>query len=262
VIGFDAENWIDIRRWAICGAIVLGAHMGVGAAMVHWNDADDLSMPSSAMVIDFAPIAAAPQQLDSELPPGPEQVMSDASPSRPTESVEEKPEEKVEQKTVEEDIPELPPAPNPEIAVAVKEVQQEAPQRLEPRAPAPATTAPQSIPDQVSAIPVAPMQGPANLRPSNALPTWKIQVAALLERNKRYPADAHARREQGVVRLFFSLDRKGMVVDTRVATSSGSPALDQEAIALVRRAQPFPAPPPELGGQHVDLTVPIRFNLR
>ena len=65
---------------------------------------------------------------------------------------------------------------------------------LEPRAPAPATTAPQAIPDQVAAIPVAPTQGPPNPRPSNALPTWKIQVAALLERNKRYPSNAQARR--------------------------------------------------------------------
>jgi hypothetical protein len=28
------------------------------------------------------------------------------------------------------------------------------------------------------------------------------------------------------------------------------------------RAQPFPAPPRELPGKRVDLTVPIRFNLR
>ena len=182
------------------------------ASLPRWSnghDSDDLSLPSSAMVIDFAPIAAAPQQLDSELPPGPEQVMSDASPSRPTESVEEKPEEKVEQKTVEEDMPELPPALNPEMAVAPREVQKEAPQRLEPRAPAPATTAPQAIPDQVAAIPVAPMVGPANLRPSNALPTWKIQVAALLERNKRYPSNAQSRREQGVVQLFFKSRPQG-----------------------------------------------------
>jgi protein TonB len=262
MIGLAAEDWIDVRRWLICGAVVLGAHAGLGAAMVHWSDSDDPSLPASALVIDFSPIAAVPQQLDSELPPGPEQVMSDASPNRPTESVEEKPEEKVEQKTVDEDMPELPPAPNPEMAVAPKEVQQEAPQRLEPRAPAPATTAPQAIPDQVAAIPVAPMQGPMAPRPSNALPTWKIQVAALLERNKRYPSHAHARREQGVVHLFFSLDRKGMVIGSRIATSSGSAALDEEAIALVRRAQPFPPPPPELAGAHVDLTVPVRFNLR
>jgi outer membrane biosynthesis protein TonB len=30
----------------------------------------------------------------------------------------------------------------------------------------------------------------------------------------------------------------------------------------LRRAQPFPAPPPELSGQRIDLSVPIRFNLK
>jgi protein TonB len=44
--------------------------------------------------------------------------------------------------------------------------------------------------------------------------------------------------------------------------SSGTSALDEEALALLRRAQPFPPPPPELSGSRVDLTVPIRFNLK
>jgi protein TonB len=245
MIGLAAEDWSDLRRWFVCGVAVVCAHAAVGAAMVNWTDSEDMSMPSSAVVIDFAPMIAAPQQVQSEIPPGPEQVMSDASPSRPTESIEDKPEEKVEQKKVEEELPELPPAPNAEMTLLPQEVQQEAPQRLEPRAPAPVTTAPQAVPDQVAAIPVAPTLGPMTPRPSNALPTWKIQVAALLERNKRYPPAAQSRREQGVVRLFFSLDRKGMVVASRVAASSGSSALDQEAMALVQRAQPFPAPPPE-----------------
>jgi periplasmic protein TonB len=38
--------------------------------------------------------------------------------------------------------------------------------------------------------------------------------------------------------------------------------LDEEALALVRRAQPFPPPPPEMPGNSLDLTVPIRFNLK
>jgi protein TonB len=52
------------------------------------------------------------------------------------------------------------------------------------------------------------------------------------------------------------------VINSRIAHSSGASALDEEALALLRRAQPFPAPPRELPGERVDLTVPIRFNLR
>jgi protein TonB len=134
--------------------------------------------------------------------------------------------------------------------------------RQEPRAPAPATTAPQAIPDQVAAIAAAPTQG--QLVPDNptAIPTWKTQIVALLERNKRYPQAAQSRREQGVAQVFFSLDRNGRVIDSRVVRSSGASSLDEEALALLRRAQPFPAPPRELRGDHVDLTVPIRFNLK
>jgi hypothetical protein len=47
-----------------------------------------------------------------------------------------------------------------------------------------------------------------------------------------------------------------------VQISSGVTALDEEAVALLRRAQPFPQPPPEILGERVYLTVPIRFNLR
>jgi periplasmic protein TonB len=41
--------------------------------------------------------------------------------------------------------------------------------------------------------------------------------------------------------------------------SSGVPALDEEAIAMVQRASPAPAPPPDAPK---DLTVPVQFELR
>ncbi len=73
----------------------------VGAAMVKWrDDAEDVAGVRHRGRLRAGP--AAPQHLDSELPPGPEQVMSDASPNRPTESIEDKPEEKIEHKVVEE----------------------------------------------------------------------------------------------------------------------------------------------------------------
>ena len=52
------------------------------------------------------------------------------------------------------------------------------------------------------------------------------------------------------------------MIDSRVVRSSGASALDDEALALLRRAQPFPPPPPELPGARVDVSVPIRFNLK
>jgi protein TonB len=280
-MALSPEDIADLRRWAICGAVIVLAHGGIAAGVMSWDDADESAEPAAAIVIEFAPVPVAPAVQHMEIPPGPEQVMSDASPSKPTESLEEKIEEKIEPKVeakleqkaeeriesqpIEEPPPEVAPAPNPEVAVQPpppREIQQETPMRQEPRPPAPATTAPQAIPDQVAAVPAAPAQG--QLVPDNptAVPTWKTQIVALLERNKRYPEGAQSRREQGVAQVFFSLDRNGRVIDSRVVRSSGATSLDEEALALLRRAQPFPAPPRELRGDHVDLTVPIRFNLK
>jgi protein TonB len=246
---FATEDLIDLRRWVISALVVVLLHGGIAAA-IGWTPAGEEQ--EHFFPFDFQNVGelAAPTEVLSELPPGPEQVMSEASMSKPAESLEEKPEEKVESKPLEE-VPEAPPSPAPEIPVEqVKEIKQETPQRQDARLPAPATTAPIAIPDRVAVVAASPV------------PAWKGQITGLLERNKRYPASAQARRQQGVVHLTFSLDRKGQVVTSHIVTSSGTPALDDEAMALVRRAQPFPPPPHEMGGEHVDLTVPIRFNLQ
>jgi protein TonB len=281
MIGLAAQDVADLRRWTLCAAIIVFAHGGLAGAMVAWREAIEPAEPAAAIVIEFAPIPVGPASRQTEIPPGPEQVMSEASPDRPTETVEEKieqktqqkvevkidqkVEEKVEPKPVEAPPPEVTPAPDPEVAIeppAPQEVKRESVPQQSPRLPAPATTAPQALPVERAARPAAPTQGQPNRNTTTAVPTWKTQVVAMLERNKRYPAAAQSRREQGVAQVFFSLDRKGRVIESRIVRSSGAAALDEEALALLRRAQPFPAPPAELPGERVDLSVPIRFNLR
>jgi periplasmic protein TonB len=90
---------------------------------------------------------------------------------------------------------------------------------------------------------------------------WDSEIAKLLEHNKRYPAEARARGEQGVAELAFSIDRQGRVLSSRIVKSSGVSALDDETLALVQRAQPFPVPPPEVSGAEIKFTVPVRFNI-
>jgi protein TonB len=111
-------------------------------------------------------------------------------------------------------------------------------------------------------VAAAPVQAPLSMSDSNAIPSWKRKVVALLERNKRYPAAARAHNDRGTAQLAFSLDRQGKVTAARVTKSSGSVALDQEALDLLRRAQPFPPPPAAMPGAQVDLTVPVQFNVR
>jgi protein TonB len=261
MMSLSAEYLADLRRWLISGAIIVSAHGGIAAGMVNWRDEIEPAEPAAAIVIEFAPMPVAPTMPQTNIAPGPEQVMSDASPNKPVESLEEKQkvEEKVASRPVEEPPPEVKPAPNPEVAVEPpREVQQETP-RQAPRLPAPTTSAPVAIPERTAALLAAPTQGQATPQNSSALAAWRSQILAVIERNKRYPETSARRGEQGVAQVFFSLDRQGRVIDSRVVRSSGASALDEEALALLRRAQPFPPVPPEILGDRVNLILPLRF---
>jgi len=163
----------------------------------------------------------------------------------------------------EQEQPDLQPAENPEVAMAALPPEAR-PEEVKGnnQAAAEMTTAPQAPQVQESVVAAAPEQGQINISNANAIPTWKRQVVGLLERHKRYPEAAQARNQHGTVELAFSLDRQGRVTASRIAKSSGSSALDEATLDLVRRAQPFPAPPPEMAGAEVNLSVPIRYNIR
>jgi protein TonB len=79
-----------------------------------------------------------------------------------------------------------------------------------------------------------------------------------LQRYKRYPASAGGASGTAVVR--FALNRAGDVVSSALAKSSGNAALDQEALAILRRANPFPAFPVEKPGAQDSFVGPINFS--
>jgi protein TonB len=58
------------------------------------------------------------------------------------------------------------------------------------------------------------------------------------------------------------MDRSGHVTLSEIATSSGKPLLDAEALALMQRAQPLPAIPADFGKDTINAIVPIEFSLR
>ncbi|MEA2975064.1 MAG: periplasmic protein TonB [Alphaproteobacteria bacterium] len=110
--------------------------------------------------------------------------------------------------------------------------------------------------------PAAAAAAPRNTAvPPGVRASWEGSVAAQLRRAQRYPSGARARNEQGAVTLSFSLNRNGGVLAEHIVRSSGYPELDQEVLAMVQRAQPFPPFPPEMTQARIDLTVPIRFTL-
>jgi len=277
MLALAPEDFADLRRWAICAAVVMLAHGGIAAAMVTWREPPEGTGAAAGIVIEFAPVPVAPANLPTDLPPGPEQDLADTS-SKPVESLEEKQkteqkveakierkaEEKVESKPVEEPPPEVPPAVNPEVAIAppppTQEVKQETPAPHEAHTPA-IPTAPQVVAEETASIPAAPRAGAPNPFDSEQARKWSSQIHAAILRNKRYPSSARSSGQTGISRVFFTLDRQGRVIEAHLGRSSGVAVLDEEALAVVRRAQPFTRPPLELGEQ-VTLDVPISFSLK
>ena len=134
----------------------------------------------------------------------------------------------------------------------------EQPTEVRPIAPPPLhaiSAPPRSLPIPSSPAPPSPVRGKPPV-------SFQEKLLAQLERYKRYPHQARLRGQQGIVALHFKLDRQGHVLSSSVAASSGFSMLDDEALALLDRAQPLPPIPDDIHGETLDITVPISFSLQ
>lgn len=148
------------------------------------------------------------------------------------------------------------PAPSVDQSRAVAYVPVRTPPTAQPIADpaAPADAAPPISPvpfpppaRTVVASPVPlPPDPPSNSPPASATPStqYEAQILAYLERVKRYPTSREARltRPTGTARVWFDLNRKGQLLASGLATSSGSNLLDAEAMRTLRTGNfpPFP----------------------
>lgn len=248
--------------WGASFGLVLALHGAVAAAAIGWSNASPPpTPPPAALILDLAPLPTAPAVTQTEIPPGPEQVQAAAPPPEP----EPEPERIERPPPVEKAAVALPP-PKPRVQPRREPPPQPVRERppepeASPLPPAPVTTAPQAAPVE-AAVAAAPLSAPPSPTTANAMQTWQSLLRAQLERFKRYPASAQARRQQGVTYLRFVMDREGQVLSFRIERGSGIAALDEETLALIQRAQPLPKPPPGVGGATLELVVPVEFYMR
>lgn len=255
-------------RWISCGALVLTAHViALAALRPDLEDAaDDAGSPVA--FIELAPMAVAPPTPPSDLAPGPVQSDSEANESEKQAP----PPPPVEQPTAEPTNP--PPVEAPQNQTAEEPLAPPSPTPVERPTPVdtppPPPIAAQPDPPSDVSIPSAPPSaaevapeaaGPqtGRVKPAAAQRTerWQLSLVAHIERFKRYPRAARSRF--GVVRLAFTIDRQGRLKEVRVVSGSGSPILDEEAIATIRRAAPFPTPPASASDDELSFVLPIRY---
>jgi len=243
-----SRRWSDSWRWGICFALALCFHVaGAMALVAKWSESSDLVANAPVIMIDLAPVAVAPEIVPNDMPPDQvaarqEEPEPEPEPPKPIEKVDLPPPEVKAEVT-------LPPPP-PKVV--------EKPKEKKPDKKKSVARAPSAAPERSDRA-AAPLPG-ASSRDSNAVPSWRSQLVARLERYKRYPSDA--RGDNGTTQVAFRVDRSGGVHNARIARSSGSSLLDRETLALLERAQPMPAPPPEASEADLSVVAPVRYNMR
>ncbi|TKB95425.1 MAG: energy transducer TonB [Nitrospira sp.] len=90
---------------------------------------------------------------------------------------------------------------------------------------------------------------------------WLMQMLwSRVTELKRYPAEARLNRWEGRVIVRAVIDEHGHLLEVSIATGSGHDVLDEDAIAVIRRACPLALSQP-LGQSRVVLRVPIQYRL-
>jgi protein TonB len=292
----NPRRWLGALRWGAAALAVVSAHGGVAWYAVHWKPAHAeaaAGAPEPAIMIELSPVSVAQEAPAETLPPAPEPVEAEPPPPEPVKQPpppepepEPPPEPIVEPPPVEPpppeptrvqvpepeiklpDLPKIPDAlavlapppppkkvdrpverkpPPPKKVVERKRV--ERPRQREAAAPPP-SPAPAAAPTRAN-------QGVTAAVPSVSTASWRGSLIAHLNRYKRFPGGARP----GTVQVAFSIDRGGRVLSARLVGSSGDSALDDEAVSMIRRASPVPAPPAGVGGGGaVSLAVPVRFS--
>jgi protein TonB len=226
----------DLQRWILSAAAVLAIHLAGGFLLARHHGPLIGDDAPAIVAVDLSAYTNPPTESKDDIAPGPLQQQFQPPPEQQPPKLEEKPEPKIEPQVG---------APHPDVMLPPEPTKLPDPPKEDPSPPVPVTTAPPPP------------------RPSAAqITSWHRQIAVRIERHKGYPAAAQGRHETGIAQVTFAIDRQGKIVTSRIGRSSGSTALDQETIDTLRRAQPFPPPPPNMPGEIFEFTVPIRFKVR
>lgn len=239
------DRWREPLRWGACFVLVLSLHAaGAAALMARRSDSPEAVANAPVITVELAAVPAAPDTMPSELPPGPQQTEAQPEPQ---------PERLIE-------MAELPPPDPPAETLVqaapppkpIKTPKQKKPKQNHASLASTPSAAPHRAPRAQASTPGLASGDPA------AMANWKSRLVAQIGRFKRYPADAHG--ESGMAQVAFSVDRGGGVHRARIVRSSGSNALDHDALAWLARAQPLPPPPRDMSGDMISITVPLRYN--
>ena len=123
--------------------------------------------------------------------------------------------------------------------------------------PTPKEVAPSPPAETISKIPnIVPQE-----QVTQHIESYSSLLANAIAKYKQYPKIAQMRGWQGTVIADLEIDTKGAVISIKIKKSSTYEVLDNEALEMIKKASPFPAPPESLWGKNFNVLVPISFKL-
>lgn len=257
----EQPRGVSFRLWLLAGLGAIALHVGCVALAVANLRADEQADDLGATAIEVGFELASARSEPTDLPPGPESNASLASPAVQ------------EQKALTEqtELPKDTPVESAEPDRVVTPDDAEKPKQEETTV-AKVETAPseESVAAEATAAPaiekapeaprtVAPAQGIGDSARRARL-TWQKELVAHFDRHKRYPA-GHSAKAADII-VSFELDRSGHILSSRVTRSSGDAAFDQAALAMLKRSDPVPAPPPLVADEGLSFALPVIFRMK
>jgi protein TonB len=239
------EQKAPLRLWVIGAIGALLLHVGGAALAITHLQIDEAQNSIGETGIEVGYEQAAVQREQTDLPPGPDADASQASPQLA--------EQKAEVK--ESDLPQDKPTEPEEADRQVTPTESKKPKEDDPKIAAVQTQAStESIASEATATPASIEK--ARRERAN----WQTELFQHLDRHKRYPKERQQKTAEIAVR--FTLDRMGRVLSAEIEKSSGDTAFDEAALAMVRRSDPVPVPPPLIADEGLSFTLPVIFRVK
>jgi protein TonB len=249
------------RLWmmaALCAVLLHVGGLALAVVQINSDEADDsLGAPAIEVGLEMM----SPKLEATDLPPGPDTEASTASPAVA--------EQKAEVK--ESDLPKAQVRESDDPDRVVTETDSRKPkEEQQEKAVVQQSASTESVAAEATAMPSSEtaLEGPRSVAPAQgtgdsarrARVTWQKELVAHLDKHKKYPADRQQKTAE--ITVNFEIDRVGHVLTVSILKSSGDSAFDEAALAMVRRSDPLPQPPPLIADEGLSFTLPVIFRVK
>ncbi|MBC7577267.1 MAG: energy transducer TonB [Tardiphaga sp.] len=249
------------RLWmmaALCAVLLHVGGLALAVVQINSDEADDsLGAPAIEVGLEMM----SPKLEATDLPPGPDTEATTASPAVA--------EQKAEVK--ESDLPKAQVRESDDPDRVVTETDSRKPkEEQQEKAVVQQSASTESVAAEATAMPSSEtaLEGPRSVAPAQgtgdsarrARVTWQKELVAHLDKHKKYPADRQQKTAE--ITVNFEIDRVGHVLTVSILKSSGDSAFDEAALAMVRRSDPLPQPPPLIADEGLSFTLPVIFRVK